>query len=126
MIAVAVIVVAALLYLFRWSSAVDPEYGAITYVWRWGIASHMKADRNRDSRTDLVVTWKKGTKFITTARPRELKADTNFDGNFDLLVQYVPVKHVALDRNEDGVFETTYQDQAAADYLSRLSLSVRK
>ncbi len=125
-LAVVVILTAVLLYLFRRSTEVDPRYGEVTYVWRWGIASHMNADRNRDSRVDLVVTWNEGREFVTSFPPRELRADTNFDGRFDLHVQYAPVRLVELERNEDGVFETTYRDAAADDYLSRLSFGVRQ
>jgi hypothetical protein len=110
-----------LLFLFREKRTVDAGFGEVTYVWRWGIASHMKADRNRDGNVDLIVTWNEGRQFVTSTPPRHLLADTNFDASFDLRVTYYPEKLVEIDSDGDGVFETKHRGEEAAAVMSQLS-----
>lgn len=115
--------IAALFFLFRRRTEIDAAMGEVTYVWRWGIASHMKADRNRDGRIDLIATWNEGLAFYSDVPPRHLRADTNYDGTFDLRVTYYPERVVELDRNFDGVMETTLRGEEAEEYVAGMRLS---
>lgn len=120
---IAILVVFA--YLFRFKRSTNPQLGEVTYVWRWGIASHMNADTNQDGDVDLVVTWNEGRTFATSFPARELRADRDFDGRYDLRVTYYPRPLVEIDQDGDGSFEVTHRDRSAKDFISRMSVGRR-
>ena len=118
-------IIVVLAYLFRFERSTSPDFGDVTYVWRWGIASHMNADTNRDGDVDLVISWNEGRAFVTSFPARELRADRDFDGRYHLRITYYPRALVEIDQDADGWFETTYRGEQAQHFLSHFRVGRR-
>jgi hypothetical protein len=121
-----VVSAAAFLWMFRSRTDHDDARGVVTYRWRWARASELTFDRDRDGRTDLRVLYSEHfSDFASDDPPRELWADQNFDGRYDLNWYRGTELILRRDSDHDGAFETVLRGAEAERMRSTLSFFER-
>lgn len=101
LLALALIAVVALGYLFRSQTIENPELGVITYHHRWGKRSQLIADTNRDGMIDFRA------RIDDLGLPEEYWEDSNHDGAFDrhVIMEGTLIQRLELDEDGDGKYE---------------------
>jgi hypothetical protein len=111
------------IWLFRIRTDNDDPRGIVRYRWKWGLASEILIDRDRDGRFDLKVIYPgRFREFASDDSPHELWADQNFDGRFDVMWRVEGGLVVRQDIDGDGVFETEVRGTEAERFRAELTL----
>lgn len=122
--AVLAVAAASTAWLFRTRTDRDDSRGVIRYRWAWGRASEISVDRDRDGRSDLKVVYpRKFRDFAADDPPRELWADQDFDGRFDVMWRRgEDGLIVRRDDNDDGSLETELRGAEAERFKADMTL----
>jgi hypothetical protein len=110
-------------WLFRTRTDRNDPRGVARYRWKWGRAVELSIDRDRDGRADVLVLYPGHFgDFAADDVPRELWADQNLDGRFDLTWRREPDLVVRRDIDNDGTLETVLRGEKALRFKSELLL----
>lgn len=120
-IAIVVLVGAAgsMLYLFRQSTEISPEFGEATYRYRWGRPFDVLVDVNRDGHVDYRA--RVPGVFGASVVPLESWQDPDFEGFFRYHVVYSGGQPavVEIDENGDGTFDTRLENAEAKAFADK-------
>lgn len=118
---VAVLVVAAGLFLFRSSTYNNPALGLMTTKYRWGKPAFLLVDVNRDGTPDAkAVAWHGAPRSPHDA-PKELWESTRCDGYYDLHALFDRSGNLSIvefDTDRDGAYEKTLSADEGRAYWS--------
>jgi hypothetical protein len=115
------LILAASVYLFRADSYRNPALGTITTHYVWGKPRIVKVDSNADGRADFraIVDAPFGAFRTHMFRVREIYEDRDFDGIFELHVQYGAGGQATarIDQDGDGTPEQMLEDFDFEEYI---------
>ena len=110
-------------WMFRVRTDNNDPRGVIRYRWKWGRASEISIDRDRDGRADVKVFYPgRFRDFASDDPPRELWADQNLDGRFDVMWRREDSLIVRRDVDDDGILETELRGADAERFKADLTL----
>ncbi len=117
------------LWLFREVTTTNDALGSITYFWEWGRPRGIKVDSNLDGKPDEVYRLlPDATGFYTDVPFDEGWLDADYDGNFEIHIDYGPgnslrVQILAPDPNGTS---QSFEGSDAKAVLDRIRAGRRK